>query len=143
MSFESYLTQVHEYFPFCPMCGSTELKANITSGRDALACKECGARWHLYFSRLSDNLKWAKLEVAADDGTGNELIGKQLEKDHWQKLARQARKRTVAQNLPQPVVVKEKETIIKEVVMIPCTYCGGFMPQTSVFCPNCGARRTA
>jgi len=41
--------------------------------------------------------------------------------------------------------VKEiiKETIIKEVVMIPCKYCGGLMPQTSVFCPNCGARRTA
>jgi len=39
--------------------------------------------------------------------------------------------------------MKEKETIIKEVVMIPCAYCGGLMPQTSVFCPDCGARRKA
>ena len=31
--------------------------------------------------------------------------------------------------------------IVKEVVLIPCSYCGGLMPQTSVFCPNCGARR--
>lgn len=38
---------------------------------------------------------------------------------------------------------KEKETIIKEIVLIPCKYCGGLMPQTSIFCPNCGARRTA
>jgi len=31
--------------------------------------------------------------------------------------------------------------VIREVVLIPCAYCGGLMPQTSVFCPNCGARR--
>jgi hypothetical protein len=31
--------------------------------------------------------------------------------------------------------------VIREVVLIPCAYCGGLMPQTSIFCPNCGARR--
>ena len=31
--------------------------------------------------------------------------------------------------------------VVREVVLIPCAYCGGLMPQTSVFCPNCGARR--
>jgi len=41
-----------------------------------------------------------------------------------------------------PQVIKEKE-VIKEVVMIPCQYCRGLMPQTSTFCPNCGARRKA
>ena len=41
-----------------------------------------------------------------------------------------------------PQVIKEKE-IIKEVVMIPCKYCQGLMPQTSTFCSNCGARRKA
>jgi len=41
------------------------------------------------------------------------------------------------------VVTKEKETILREVVMIPCKYCGGLMPQTSVYCPNCGAKRKA
>jgi hypothetical protein len=38
-------------------------------------------------------------------------------------------------------VVKEKE-VIREVVMIPCKYCGGLMPQTETVCPNCGAKRT-
>ncbi|MBN1245060.1 zinc ribbon domain-containing protein [Candidatus Bathyarchaeota archaeon] len=38
-------------------------------------------------------------------------------------------------------VTKEKETIVKEVVMLPCQYCGSLMPQTSLFCPHCGARR--
>jgi hypothetical protein len=41
----------------------------------------------------------------------------------------------------QTQVIREKETIVKEVVMIPCNYCGGLMPQTATFCPNCGATR--
>ena len=39
----------------------------------------------------------------------------------------------------------EKETIekeiIKEIVMIPCQYCGSLIPQTSLSCRNCGAGR--
>lgn len=41
---------------------------------------------------------------------------------------------------PNKETVKE---IVREVVLIPCSYCGGLMPQASVFCPNCGARRKA
>jgi hypothetical protein len=42
---------------------------------------------------------------------------------------------------PQAAATVVKETIVKELVMIPCSYCKGLMPQTSVFCPECGARR--
>lgn len=55
------------------------------------------------------------------------------------------------QNLKQTVTTTEgvqvqaipiqKEVITKEVVMLPCNYCGGLMPQTSLFCPNCGASK--
>lgn len=38
-------------------------------------------------------------------------------------------------------VPTQKEVITREVVMLPCGYCGGLMIQTSVFCPNCGAKR--
>ncbi len=38
-------------------------------------------------------------------------------------------------------VVSEKE-IVREVVMIPCKYCGALMEQTVTVCPNCGGRRT-
>ncbi len=31
----------------------------------------------------------------------------------------------------------------KEVVMIPCDYCGTLMPETATSCPNCGAARKA
>jgi hypothetical protein len=42
------------------------------------------------------------------------------------------------QSNPNAAVTKE---IVKEVILIPCTYCNGLMPQASTFCPNCGARR--
>lgn len=34
-----------------------------------------------------------------------------------------------------------REVIIKEVVMVPCVYCQGLMPNTASFCPSCGAPR--
>jgi hypothetical protein len=40
----------------------------------------------------------------------------------------------------QPVI-REKE-IVREVVMIPCKYCGALMDQLVTVCPNCGAKRT-
>ena len=40
----------------------------------------------------------------------------------------------------QKEIVKE---VRQEVVMVPCRYCGGLIPDTSVFCPNCGARRAS
>ena len=56
---------------------------------------------------------------------------------HW-KLAEIQQAPVIKVETPS---IKEKE-VIREVVMIPCKYCGGLMPQTSIFCPNCGAKRT-
>jgi hypothetical protein len=47
----------------------------------------------------------------------------------------------IVQNVVIGAPTNQKETITKEVVMIPCVYCSGLMPQTSVFCPTCGAQR--
>ncbi len=46
---------------------------------------------------------------------------------------------TQGQAIGMTPIVKE---VVKEVVMIPCRYCGGLMPQTQTTCPNCGAKRT-
>ncbi len=46
--------------------------------------------------------------------------------------------RQQTQQQPSQPIVKE---VVKEIVLIPCGYCGSLMPQTAVFCPNCGARR--
>ena len=34
-------------------------------------------------------------------------------------------------------------TIVKEVVVIPCKYCGTLFPEAESSCPNCGAKRQA
>jgi hypothetical protein len=46
----------------------------------------------------------------------------------------------VVQPAAQPVI-REKE-VIREVVLIPCKYCGALMDQNATVCPNCGAKRT-
>jgi hypothetical protein len=40
----------------------------------------------------------------------------------------------------QPII-REKE-IIRQIVMIPCKFCGTLMDQTVITCINCGAKRT-
>lgn len=52
-------------------------------------------------------------------------------------------RKSISPNSQLSAVTREKETIVKEVVMIPCEYCGGLEPQTSVYCPHCGAKRKA
>lgn len=42
---------------------------------------------------------------------------------------------------PPRTATKEREVIIKEIVMVKCDYCGALMPQTATFCPNCGGAR--
>jgi hypothetical protein len=37
----------------------------------------------------------------------------------------------------------ELKEVVREVVVIPCKYCGTLFAQTAIFCPHCGARRTA
>ncbi|MGA3111133.1 MAG: hypothetical protein ABSE15_03775 [Candidatus Bathyarchaeia archaeon] len=39
---------------------------------------------------------------------------------------------------PAAPVVKE---VKREIVLVPCGYCGSLMPQAAIFCPNCGARK--
>jgi len=41
-----------------------------------------------------------------------------------------------------PIVITEK-IVEREVVMIPCQYCGSLFPQTVTTCPKCGAQRKA
>jgi len=130
---------VRRFLFCCPFCASSKMWFYAGADRDCLTCRECGARWHLYIEPLlRANFEWAELEIPSSNGKGADLIGKRLNPEEWRKMALQASK-----NPPPPPVTKEKETIIKEIVMVPCRYCGGLMPQTSVFCPNCGAKRNS
>jgi len=43
--------------------------------------------------------------------------------------------------LEQRRIETPREVIVKEVVMVPCVYCGGLMPTTATQCPSCKAPR--
>jgi heme/copper-type cytochrome/quinol oxidase subunit 2 len=51
-----------------------------------------------------------------------------------------ARSKNKASKQDEKVI--EKETI-KEIIMVPCVYCGSLNPQTALFCSTCGAGRKA
>jgi hypothetical protein len=40
-----------------------------------------------------------------------------------------------------PTTVTTEKIVEREVVMIPCQYCGSLFPQTETTCPKCGAQR--
>jgi hypothetical protein len=56
------------------------------------------------------------------------------------RLKNKTSKKEINDNPNEKVI--EKETI-KEIVMVPCVYCGSLMPQTALFCNTCGAGRKA
>jgi len=89
-----------------------------------------GGRLRKYVSITDENIEY-KLHL---NGIGE----KELEpfKDM---ILRQVEK--VKGTVTKESAVTQKEVIAKEVVMIPCDYCRSLMPQTSTFCPNCGAKR--
>jgi ribosomal protein L40E len=42
-----------------------------------------------------------------------------------------------------PTTITTEKIVEREVVMIPCQYCGSLFPQTATTCPKCGAQRKA
>lgn len=135
-------SDVRGYFPCCPLCGSKKIEVNlIVGGRDTLSCESCGARWHLYVG-LS-GLKWAELDVEADDGRGRELLGKRFTKDELRVMAQDARKTiktvkdTHEEASKQKEIIREKEIIVK----VRCSYCHNLYDELLDKCPHCGAKR--
>jgi Zn finger protein HypA/HybF involved in hydrogenase expression len=141
-----YESDVRGYFPSCPICGSREIAVHLTQGgRDILSCESCGARWHIYVGLTG--LKWAELDVEADDGKGKELLGKRLDRREWQRMAQNARKALPragqSSRTKDTVVAKEKEIIREKqvIVKVRCPYCHNLHDETLDRCPHCGAKR--
>ena len=98
-------SEASKYFPNCPICGSGKIQVHLVmGGKDTISCENCGARWHIYFGHVLGHLKWAELELEADDGRGEELLGQKVEANKWREMAIESRKKLRAQNM------KEKRT---------------------------------
>jgi len=87
-------SKLFDDLPCCPICGSGKIQFYLTSGgKDRLTCLNCGDRWHIYVGGFwAFSLRWAELEMEADDGREKEFLGKRLEKDELRRLALEKRK---------------------------------------------------
>lgn len=86
--------------------------------------------------------KWISITDRAGESIFHlNKVGKKEIEPFRDMIMRQVEKLREAEVAPAAPTV-QKEVVTREVVMVPCKYCGGLMPQTSTFCPNCGAKRT-
>jgi len=79
------------------------------------------------YRSVNDNIAWSIKGVIAIDGRPDVTSTK----TEIQVLQQSA--------APAGPVTKE---VIREVVLIPCKYCGALMQQTETACPHCGGKRT-
>ena len=81
----------------------------------------------------------AKLSDGGSTGKGNSLKDKMYDKDFWRKMVLQeiSAKRVSEKQKSE----SEKIIIIKEIVKIRCSYCGGLYDESNDRCPYCGGKR--
>lgn len=131
-SYELYVTD--KRLIFYSRTGSIFKRDNIISEKlleiQTISFKEEG----LFFKKGTINIE-TKDKKLLFEGSAENMKALYLE---LQKMIQTIGIQTLIQQTKE---TKEKETVVKEVILIPCQYCGGLLPQTSVFCPNCGARR--
>ena len=99
----------------------------------------CGAKWHMYCSLWTSDLKWAELIKAGTEGGAN-MLGKKYAPEFWREMAlnnlKPKRKTDTAPSEKAAIreIIREKEVIIK----VRCSYCGKPYDETLEKCPNCG-----
>jgi len=106
---------------YCTKCG-------MINPEDAVFCQKCGTRL-----QLAQNA--AQSQSASGTPTVNNYYYGRLRRRDRRRMRRDGQ-------AASPPEFAEKE-VIKEIVLVPCAYCGSLMPQTSTVCPHCGATRKA
>jgi rubrerythrin len=69
------------------------------------------------------------------DRYGNEKWGTPQQVRQWQQEEQDQ------ERVNRGTLIREKETIIREIVRVRCQYCGQLYDEALAKCPNCGARR--
>ncbi len=120
-----YWDKAQVYNGSCKIFGASTIPQGFAGTYNYAIDVSFAAQETLY--SIDHNVKWILYALIESNGRPN------IQTQEYE--VQVARPQT---NLNSPAIMKE---VTKEVVLIPCSYCGGLMPQTSVFCPNCGARR--
>jgi hypothetical protein len=139
VNLQEFAIDLRNYFKCCPICfASAKGTFNVhlaTGEEDTLTCKICGARWHLYIVPFG-GFQWARLDSAAKDGRGKEMLGKRFDKKEILALTQNAHRENNQENVSKEII-KEKEVITK----IRCPYCQGSYNEILDNCPHCGAKK--
>ncbi len=120
-----YWDKAQVYCASCKIFGASTIPQGFSGSYNYAIDVSPAAQETLY--SLDHNVKWMLLAVIESSGRPN------IQTPEYE--VQVARPQAI---LNSPAIMKE---VTREVVLLPCSYCGGLMPQTSVFCPNCGARR--
>ncbi len=120
-----YWDKAQVYSASCKIFGASTIPQGFSGSYNYAIDVSFAARETLY--SIDHNVKWILLAIIESNGRPN---------IQTQEYEVQVARPQI--NLNSPAIMKE---VTREVVLIPCSYCGGLMPQTSMFCPNCGARR--
>jgi len=97
---------------------------------DAVFCQKCDTRLE-------------SAQNAAQPQSASCTSNARVNNYYYGRLRRRDRRRLRREGqATAPPEFAEKE-VIKEIVLVPCAYCGSLMPQTSTVCPHCGATRKA
>ncbi len=120
-----YWDKAEVYTACCKIFGASTIPQGFTGSYNYAIDTSFAAQETLY--SIDHNVKWMLLAIIESNGRPN------IQTQEYE--VQIAKPQT---SLTSPAIMKE---VTREVVLIPCSYCGGLMPQTSVFCPNCGARR--
>ena len=112
------------YSTSCVLFGASRVPAGFAASYPFSLAVHCAAKETIY--SVDHYVKWFLYGVL-------DVVGR----PRVQTIAYEVQVARPQVNPPSSSVVKE----VREVVLLPCSYCSGLMPQTSIFCPNCGARR--
>ena len=141
LSEEKMKDEVAKYLPLCPFCQGKTVngRRDSWSGKDTATCCTCGAKWHLYCSQWTSEMKWAELVATGTEG-GENLLGAKRDPLFWRDTALNNHKQKgkteneTTGKVPIREIIREKEVIVK----IRCSYCKHAYEETSEKCPNCG-----
>lgn len=128
---KSAQAQILRHFPSCPLCHKNKSiriywgGASTGKVRDILACSNCNARWRFY-SDLSGNVCWAKLDRDSVDGKAKFIMGERRRLEFWRNLA-----------IDGSLIERLQMTPAKDAFL--CPSCGYKNPIRFNYCGRCGA----
>jgi Zn finger protein HypA/HybF involved in hydrogenase expression len=128
---EHWKSQVAEYFPQCPLCGSKSLDYDVEYGsvQDYIYCIDCNAIWEIGWKGEDFKIDYLTLLEVGNSEKYSNLVKERHGIEFWREMM----------SAPREGVPVAKVDLVSKVR---CEYCGTLFNEELDACPNCGARMT-